>query len=55
MIINKKKIHELEARIEALEKAFLTQNVPCEDNVSEASYKEVIDEWLNGKKSTSAR
>lgn len=48
MIFNNKKLKELEKRIEALEKAIsLPEAVPDD---KEASYKEVIDEWLNGKR-----
>ena len=51
MTKTKKKLLELENRIILLEKK---QNEPAfqktADPVDEFSYKEVIDEWLNGKK-----
>lgn len=51
MFISKKKFKEIEARIALLEnKLKLLQNVKTADPVDEISYKEVIDEWLNGKK-----
>jgi hypothetical protein len=51
MFISKKKFKEIEAKITLLEnKVNLLQNVKTADPVDEISYKEVIDEWLNGKK-----
>ncbi len=41
-IINE--VYSLKARVESLEKIKTT------DPVAEISYKEVVDEWLNGKK-----
>ena len=52
MFISKKKFKEIEAKIAILEKRVnLLQNSKTADPVDEISYKEVIDEWLNGKKS----
>ena len=51
MFISKKKFKEIEARIVLLEnKIKLLQNTKTADPVDEISYKEVIDQWLNGKK-----
>lgn len=46
----KKKIKSLEARISSLEKRLDTSEPSCKVNEDGASYKEVIEEWLNGKK-----
>ena len=44
-----KKIKDFDNRISKLEKSLeLMENQPKSQDVS--SYKEVIDEWLNGKK-----
>lgn len=51
MFISKKKFKEIEERIVSLENEVkLLQNVKTADPVDEISYKEVIDQWLNGKK-----
>lgn len=39
-----KEIYSLKERVDNLEKTKTT------DHVAEFSYKEVVDEWLNGKK-----
>ncbi|MBO5379649.1 MAG: hypothetical protein J6A90_04915 [Clostridia bacterium] len=39
-----KEVYSLKTRVENLEKSKTT------DPVAEISYKEVVDEWLNGKK-----
>ncbi|MBO5261639.1 MAG: hypothetical protein J6B45_01190 [Clostridia bacterium] len=53
MIKITKKLKELEGRIEALEKALKVAEskdfTPSRDQIS---YKEVLEEWLNGKKTT---
>lgn len=51
MTKNKKLLLELEKRISTLElKLSQLISVPKEENSNQASYGEVIDEWLNGKK-----
>lgn len=51
MTKTKKKLLELENRIILLEKKQKNSDFSkTGDPVSEISYKEVIDEWLNGKK-----
>ena len=51
MTKNKKLLLELEKRISTLElKLNQLTCPPKEENSSQASYGEVIDEWLNGKK-----
>ena len=53
MFKTKKKLTELENRIILLESnlsnAKLSKNL---DPVDEMSYKEIVDEWLNGKKNS---
>ncbi len=45
-----KRIRELEKRVSHIEKALEgVNNVPTSD-ADTSDYKEVIDEWLNGKK-----
>lgn len=51
MFISKKKIKEIEDKIAYLEKKLINlENKKTADPVDEISYKEVVDEWLNGKK-----
>lgn len=51
MTKNKKKLIELENRIALLEKKQAnTDFSKTSDPVDEISYKEVVEEWLNGKK-----
>ena len=54
-MFNSKKIKELEERILALEgliSSFSAVKLPTSSSKStETSYEEVIDQWLNGKKS----
>lgn len=54
-MFNSKKIKELEARISALEGLFSTFSAAKPqvslDKSTETSYEEVIDQWLNGKRS----
>lgn len=53
MIKITKKLKELEGRIEALEKALkVAENKDFTPNSDQISYKEVLEEWLNGKKTT---
>ena len=53
MFKTKKKLIELENRIILLEKSLLTAKPSKSlDPVDEMSYKEIVDEWLNGKKNT---
>ncbi len=50
MLKTKKKLIELENRIILLEKKLLGKsNQKTPDPVDEISYKEILDEWLNGK------
>ncbi|MBQ7788275.1 MAG: hypothetical protein IJ398_01315 [Clostridia bacterium] len=50
MFITKKRLLEIEARISALEDKIKEKSVSNDTgNENEASYKEVIDEWFNGK------
>lgn len=51
MTKNKKILAELEKRIERLEHLFLEREMTAgKDSENQASYGEVLDEWLNGKK-----
>lgn len=53
MIKITKKLKELESRIEALEKALkVAEGKDFVPNGDQISYKEVLEEWLNGKKTT---
>lgn len=53
MFIKKKKLIELENRLTLLErKLFELKTSQTTDPVDEMSYKEVLDEWLNGKTSS---
>ena len=46
-------VEELESRIEALEKALkVAEGKDFVPNGDQISYKEVLEEWLNGKKTT---
>lgn len=45
-----KKIKELEKRILALENALIKVHSPLTHDSKTATYEEVIDEWLNGKR-----
>jgi len=50
MLKTKKKLIELENRIILLERKLLGNNEQkTADPVDEISYKEILDEWLNGK------
>lgn len=50
MLKRKKKLIELENRIILLERKLLGKLEPkAADPVDEISYKEILDEWLNGK------
>lgn len=51
MTKNKKKLIELENRIALLEEKLKNANFSkTSDPVDEISHKEVVEEWLNGKK-----
>ena len=51
MLKTKRKLIELENRIILLERALSEkQKSKTADPVDEMSYKEILDEWLNGKK-----
>ena len=51
MLKSKRKLIELENRIILLERALLSkESSKTADPVDEMSYKEILDEWLNGKK-----
>jgi hypothetical protein len=53
MFKTKKKLIELENRLILLERCVSSSKTSKNpDPVDEMSYKEIIDEWLNGKKST---
>lgn len=43
-----KQIKTIEKRLDAIEKALLTIKTSEDGDTVSASYKEVIDEWLNG-------
>lgn len=45
-----KKIRELEKRVSHIEKALESIKSLPSSEADTSSYKEVIDEWLNGKK-----
>lgn len=45
-----KKIKELEKRISALENVLIKNPSPLNSDSKVATYEEVIDQWLNGKK-----
>lgn len=51
MFISKKKLQEIENKLACLEKKLIClEGKKTADPVDEISYKEVVDEWLNGKK-----
>ncbi|MBR2944270.1 MAG: hypothetical protein IKC16_04190 [Clostridia bacterium] len=51
MFISKKKLQEIENKLARLEKKLVClESKKTADPVDEISYKEVVDEWLNGKK-----
>lgn len=50
MFITKKRLLEIEARLAALEEKISKRSISTDkSDENEASYKEVIDEWFNGK------
>ena len=50
MFIKKKKLIEFENRLILLERKLLESKMSKKtDPVDEMSYKEILDEWLNGK------
>lgn len=56
MLISKKKLIEIKNKIHALEKRLESlENRKTADPVDEISYKEVVDEWLNGKQTSPMR
>ncbi len=46
-----KKIKDLEKRLTEIEKRLMCVNNSTPSQEESASYKEVLDEWLNGKRS----
>ena len=53
MFKTKKKLIELENRLILLERTISSEQISKKaDPVDEISYKEILDEWLNGKTSS---
>lgn len=56
MLKSKKILIEIQNKVASLEKRVKSlENKKTSDPVDEISYKEVVDEWLNGKKTSSVR